>query len=362
VSRRPLRRAVAAVAAVAACAAGMLAVGCQTTSGDHVVQSAAPGETVALDALADRLLALQVSPDSGALVRLRADLDAAARQPGLGPRALARADALRAAAALAAGDEAAAGRLAADAAAQSEAEEGVWVVRARLEKDPAARLAVIERGLGAADTRARLTAERGEALLALGRAAEAAQDLEEGLRGLAPGYAALYGADRDRARALARAGADAAALAPGAPDLAAPLTLRSLVDQTLSGSRLLSTLSTAAAPSFKDLAPALRTAGLLLEPAPAADSVMARRDVAWFLWGLVARTEHDARLLTKYRQKYTQSPVPDVAVTDPWFDAVLGTVEREIMDLPDGVHFMPSGPVTGLELLGMLARMKALYP
>ena len=56
---------------------------------------------------------------------------------------------------------------------------------------------------------------------------------------------------------------------------------------------------------------------------------------------MVARTEHDQKLLTRYRLKYASSPVPDVPVDAPWFDAVLGVVEREIMDLPDGVNFKP---------------------
>jgi hypothetical protein len=36
-------------------------------------------------------------------------------------------------------------------------------------------------------------------------------------------------------------------------------------------------------------------------------------------------------------------------------------VEREIMDLPDGVNFNPEGQVTGLEYLGMLGRLNKLY-
>ena len=35
--------------------------------------------------------------------------------------------------------------------------------------------------------------------------------------------------------------------------------------------------------------------------------------MAFFLWGLVARTERDPGLLTRYRQRYSFSPVPDVA-------------------------------------------------
>ena len=44
----------------------------------------------------------------------------------------------------------------------------------------------------------RLLCERGRELLKAGRYAEAAQDLDEGLRGLDPAYRALYGADREQ--------------------------------------------------------------------------------------------------------------------------------------------------------------------
>jgi hypothetical protein len=53
--------------------------------------------------------------------------------------------------------------------------------------------------------------------------------------------------------------------------------------------------------------------------------------------------------------------VPDVAVEEPWFDAVLGVVEREIMDLPDGTNFRPDGEVSGLEYLSILQRLQRLY-
>jgi hypothetical protein len=36
-------------------------------------------------------------------------------------------------------------------------------------------------------------------------------------------------------------------------------------------------------------------------------------------------------------------------------------VEQEIMDLPDGVHFQPDAPFTGLEFLSALTAMRARY-
>jgi hypothetical protein len=235
-------------------------------------------------------------------------------------------------------------------------------VRALLESDPARRLAVLEEGITRAEATSRLLCERGELFLAAGRYAEAAQDLDEGLRGLPPGWVPVYGADRDRAFELAKAARDTGSVSLQPEGLDAQLTVRSLVERTAADTRLLAGLSADPRPSFAALLPSLKTAGLLLDPAAPPDSPATRKVVAWFLWGIVARVEHDPRLLTKYRQKYSVSPVPDVAAVDPWFDAVLGTVEGEIMDLPDGVHFRPDDPVTGFELVAMLARVKKLAP
>lgn len=312
------------------------------------------------DALEARLLGLRLSPDTRALSALRAEIDRTAALADLPRQRRARVDALAAEAALLAGDTGSARRHLASAEALSDTDEEAWVVKALLETDPAKRPAVLEQGILKVPAAARLLCERGEAFLAAGRYAEAAQDLEEGLRGLVPGYAQLYGADRDRALALARVARDAGGAPLVAEGLDAPLTVRSMVERTASESRLLAGVSPDPATTYAALLPSLKTAGLLLDPAAAPEAPAVRKTVAWFLWGLVARAEHDPKLLTKYRLKYSASPVPDVAVSDPWFDAALGTVEREIMDLPDGVHFRPDDPVTGFELVGMLGSMKKL--
>jgi hypothetical protein len=143
--------------------------------------------------------------------------------------------------------------------------------------------------------------------------------------------------------------------------LDAALTVRAMVAGIISETGLLSSLSPDPKPAFETLLPALKGANLLLDPGQPPDSPALRKTVAYFLWGVVARTEHDAKLLTRYRLKYASSPVPDVAMEAPWFDAVLGVVEREIMDLPDGTNFKPDAGLTGLEYLGILGKLKKQY-
>jgi hypothetical protein len=344
---------------LAVLAALCTAVSCQSFPSDTVARSAGEEEVAALDSFEMRLLDLRLVPNAVQLSTLRAELSGASSRPWQNRGLQARAHALRAEADLLAGDLPAARREADTAAALSDAAQGVWIVRAGLQQEAAKRLAVLNTGLARAEKTSRLLCERGLVFLKSGRYADAAQDLDEGLRGLDPRYRALYGTDRDHAAALARAVRETGTSFSGPPpqDLDRPLTNRAMVERAFSETHLLGSLSSERAPSYESVLPALVAAGLLLEPTAAADAPAPRRSVSFFLWGIIARLEHNPGLLTRYRVKYAASPVPDVAATAPEFDAVLGVVERELMDLQDGVNFRPGETVTGLQYLGILARL-----
>jgi hypothetical protein len=145
-----------------ACAAAILlaAASCRTVPPDQVGQSAGAEQIAALDMFDARLLELRLTPDAAGLAAVRADLEGAAAQPGLNRRLRARVEALKAEAALMARDLSAARRSADSAAALSDAEEGVWIVRAALEPDPAARLSLMDAGVARADEKSRLRCER----------------------------------------------------------------------------------------------------------------------------------------------------------------------------------------------------------
>jgi tetratricopeptide (TPR) repeat protein len=356
----PLRMLVRVLAAATVLCA---AFSCQSFPSDTVARSPGDEEIAAFDSFDLKLLDLRIAPDPAGLAGLRAELDRAASRPGLSRGLQSRAQALRAEAALLAGDLSAAKRLADAAASLSDAQQGVWVVRAALEQDPAQALALLDTGIVRAVFNARLLCERGEIYLKTGRYPEAAQDLDEGLRLLDARYRALYGADRDRAVSLAQTlretGSPLAIAQSGTLD--SPITNRAMVEMAFSEPRLLGSLSPEVKPRYESVLPALSAAGLLPDPSAPADSLAPRKSVGFFLWGLMARLEHNPKLLTVYRLKYTSSPVADVALTAPEFDAVLGVVEREIMELPDGVNFRPEQTVTGLQYLGMLGKLLRQY-
>jgi hypothetical protein len=309
------------------------------------------------------LLDLRRAPDPARLEQVRADLDRASRKAGANRLYQARVAGLQGQAALLSGDTAAARHFADTALRLSDAEEGAWLVRAALELPGAKRLALLRQGLERSERKSRLLCETGEELLRSGRHAEAAQDLDEGLRGLDSRYRALYGADRDRALGLAQAEREAgtAATASNPESLDAPLTLQVMVERAFTSTRLLSEFSPQPNPSYDSVRPSLAAAGLLLRPDAPPSSACVRKDAAFFLWGVVLHAERNPKLVGLYRQKFAASPVPDVPASAPWFEAVLGVVEREIMDLPDGVHFVPDGPVNGVDYLKMLARLSKLY-
>lgn len=53
----------------------------------------------------------------------------------------------------------------------------------------------------------------------------------------------------------------------------------------------------------------------------------------------------------------TGSPIPDLPLNSPDFDAVIGCVEREILELPDGVHFQPDENIHPMELKAGLEKI-----
>lgn len=85
-------------------------------------------------------------------------------------------------------------------------------------------------------------------------------------------------------------------------------------------------------------------------------SELTRKMCARFIWNAWVRHSGNLKLLSRYSEKYkksgrSSSPVADVPVEDDDFDAVLGVVENEFMELPDGKKFNPDAPVTKLQFI-----------
>lgn len=92
-----------------------------------------------------------------------------------------------------------------------------------------------------------------------------------------------------------------------------------------------------------------------------ANDRMTRNLSARFLWNI--HTQKNSLKATKYSEKYrsrenAKSPVADISIDDPDFDAILGTVENGIMSLSDGKNFCPDELVSALDFESYLNKMK----
>ncbi len=83
---------------------------------------------------------------------------------------------------------------------------------------------------------------------------------------------------------------------------------------------------------------------------------------ARFLWNIYCDRKNKPALRTKYSDAYKNlsgaSPVKDVKKDDEDFDAILGCVEYELMDLTDGINFNPTGKVSGIEFKKAVEKIK----
>lgn len=81
------------------------------------------------------------------------------------------------------------------------------------------------------------------------------------------------------------------------------------------------------------------------------DTILTRSLAARFLWNLY----HDRRGTLGNAPKYSHqfvggtSPILDVPLDSPDFDAILGCIEKEFLDLPDGMNFYPDQPMSGVD-------------
>lgn len=91
------------------------------------------------------------------------------------------------------------------------------------------------------------------------------------------------------------------------------------------------------------------------------DFVVNKFICARFLWNLYNENKTlDEK--TKYSQRFSRikmrSPVPDVPVSNPDFDAVLGCVENEFLNLEDGINFSGEKEVSALKFSASLKKIK----
>ena len=261
---------------------------------------------------------------------------------------------------------------------------GNWVsviLESRLELDMQTRLAILDRALNmdiyfdsSREGAGEIQVERGRILLAMNRFPEAVAsfDLAFGLLAEKPFYREKYLASRNRAWELRNIGEDAGSKTV---EIAGQegITWRDIVEVTKTETDLLRFLTAGRDWSSDQLfrmllersfIPVTQDITLTEWPQkdPGPDEIVLRSGTAWYLWHLYAENRANRGLLSRYSSRYAnmpnaRSPIADLPLLSPFFDSVLGCVESEIMNLPDGRNFLPAEKVRGSVLLAMLKKL-----
>ncbi len=162
-------------------------------------------------------------------------------------------------------------------------------------------------------------------------------------------------------------------------DLQGPLTVESLVSLTMENTKLLENYASSSTKKsqkqkMENLIVTLEKGGYFSAAGDLQNingssayiinaNEINRKMCARFIWNVYVRHNGNLNLLTKYSEKYqksgrTKSPVYDVEIVDEDFDAVLGVVENEFMELPDGKYFLPEEKVTRLQFINWIKKVE----
>ena len=241
----------------------------------------------------------------------------------------------------------------------------VTVLSARLEKNTEIRLEILEKGRNYTDATAIIDIEKGRTLCELGRWSEAVAAFDTAFPHLPGVYRETYTDERENAWNLRSIDTEVTKLTATISTKQAILW-KDAIEMVQAETTLLSFITGDAVWPTEKIATALVERKLM----PQQDHTTAflhtnllRSDAAFFLWHLHSHRQGKPALLTRYSARYKNvqnslSPIPDIALTDAFFDSVLGCIEWEFMTLPDGKHFRPTDTVKGAMFLSMIQKIE----
>lgn len=148
------------------------------------------------------------------------------------------------------------------------------------------------------------------------------------------------------------------------------LTLESMVELTQENTTLLQEITGGSKLKTKDLISKMNSAGYFSAAVDANNKLGSSKTLleskeitrimcARYLWNLYIIKTGNNKLKTRYSTRYLSidksvSPIQDIEIENFDFDAVLGTVEAEIMELPDGKNFFPNEAVSRLDFITII--------
>ena len=351
-----MRKLIGSRAVLATLIVGMALSSCATIQRDVLYETPADARSVAaeLKTIELDLVRSRAVPGSADIAADRRRLAELLAVPSGDAGRTARLLALAAEAALQAGERQTAAKRLEDSRAAYGGDEMAAVVASRLAKTPDERLAILQKAMAVTDEGYRVRAELGSVLLAAGKPREALAAFDASLPFLDEAYTTLYGEQRDKAWAL-RDSSAAPAAGISAYLAKDPITLVGMAAVAQAETNALDRITGGAGWAPGVLFERLRSAGWYVASGALPGAPATRKEAALFLWMLMTRG--DKRIATRYTEHYAaraESPVPDVPYGSPYFDAVLGVVEEDIITLVDGRSFGPDAPATGLEFYGWL--------
>ena len=191
-----------------------------------------------------------------------------------------------------------------------------------------------------------------------------------------PKYREVYKPFRDNVWKLYSAGIDDSVLNGSlkSADLAKPLTKDLMLKITMENTKLLEDFTGGGKISNAELTKKLTSYGVFSAAIDKNNSqntafaitnsnAISRIMAARYIWNLYVKAKGKPEMLTRYSTRYAKmanpkSPIKDVDIKNPDFDAVLGVVETELMELPDGKSFQPDNILTGVDFLAIIKKVE----
>ena len=250
----------------------------------------------------------------------------------------------------------------------------ILLLNSRLQKSPEESLKLLEQSIKIDSENQTLILEKGKLLYKLGEYDKAIAAIDEALMisdsSNNPQYREYYSNFRTQVWQLYNSQISSAKSSKDI-NLTANLTKDSMLLLTSENSSLLKDFTAGTKMSTSELTKKLTAYGAFSSALDAnnlnhsADQILkssaiTRIMAARFLWNLYVEKKSKPELRTRYSTRYQKigkSPIEDVDISNEDFDAVMGTVESEIMELPDGKAFFPQNVMSNLDFVTILKNM-----
>ena len=347
-----------AIAAIIFCAVSVTA--CASVQTDILYS----GEAVhmhekTLDDLETGIVLQRAQRNSAQLEQIRTNIEGLLKEPSTDSAYFARLYALYADVYLLQGQSSAAREQLTKAKRYNEYDEYVQLITARLIPEPEKRKSYLEDRTTQTPEYYRLKAELGGFYFDVKDYRNALAAFDSSLAFLPDAYRQLYGKQREQSFQLYTVGD----VRESSEKIlrTSPISLLEMTVLTQDSTHALDFITGTAEWKPPLLAEHLQKNGWYNPEKNVRKDSASKKDAALFLWHLIVGDNE--KRLTKYTRYYTNKrrlPMPDVKLDGIYFDAIVGTVEEDVIPLADGKHFEPDNPVSGMEFYRWLLKADAL--